>query len=169
MGLTRAEQKVRGAVFELNGDRCMICRIARPASYSHRLPRSAGGGFTVVNGLALCGDGVSGCHGALEARPDLAYACGWKVRRGHDPDTTAVLAEIDLRIGWWQPLHGDDAWELRDDRPRYGFRHDLEMAHWLLHAPGDVYARAAEYLPDRVIPKGMWPPRAVSPVSGWRR
>lgn len=43
----------------------------------HRLPRSAGGTDDRDNTLDLC----SACHDLVHARPSLAYAHGWLLRR----------------------------------------------------------------------------------------
>jgi 5-methylcytosine-specific restriction endonuclease McrA len=51
------------AVFARDRETCRICRI-RPAESMHEIvPRSLGGKVSLANSIAVCGDGVRGCHG----------------------------------------------------------------------------------------------------------
>lgn len=56
---------VRMAVFEREDYRCRCC--GRPAKSMHEIvPRSLGGAVSLENSVALCGDGVRGCHGKIQ-------------------------------------------------------------------------------------------------------
>lgn len=88
-------------------------RIAE--SYAHRLPAGAGGAVTYANGLALCGSGTTGCHGASEKARELSYATGWLVRRCQDPAAVPVLAVVQGITSWW--LLGLDGHAVHVDPP----------------------------------------------------
>lgn len=94
-----------GALCEARTDWC----LARPdgllsgrrdgrsvrTSRHHRQPRGMGGSALAVqhelaNLLLVCGDGVAGCHGWIEAYRDEAYDRGLLVRRGLDPAQVPV-------------------------------------------------------------------------------
>jgi hypothetical protein len=47
---------------------CVICEDARSQSAHHIVKRSQGGDDVLANTVGVCGDGVRGCHGRLEAR-----------------------------------------------------------------------------------------------------
>lgn len=54
---------VRSYVFEREQGTCRIC-VVRPAESMHEIvPRSLGGRVSRSNSIAVCGDGVRGCHG----------------------------------------------------------------------------------------------------------
>jgi hypothetical protein len=63
----------------------------------HRKKRGQGGLWTPQNIVAVCGDGVRGCHGWIEANPDAAAATGWHVRPWLDPAETLIL----YRLSHW--------------------------------------------------------------------
>ena len=85
--------------FSIRAAECCICGASRAdgrISAHHVYPRSQGGDDVVANLVALCGDGVSGCHGDVEhhrneARARLAdHLCRKR------PD---VLAYLDDKLG----------------------------------------------------------------------
>jgi hypothetical protein len=69
----------------------------RPVRHSrhHRTPRGRGGTrdpdvHRLDRLLLVCGDGVTGCHGYLEAHRTEAYARGWLVHHGTDAATVPL-------------------------------------------------------------------------------
>lgn len=52
----------------LKGVICVLC--GEPGTLHHVLPRSQGGDDIEANLLGLCGDGVAGCHGLIEANDE---------------------------------------------------------------------------------------------------
>lgn len=55
-------------------DRCRICETTFGTSFHHIVPKSLGGDDLKDNIVPLCGDGVRGCHGLVEARDPEACA-----------------------------------------------------------------------------------------------
>lgn len=95
-GPTGAEREARRIVYARSGGLCELCGH-RAESWSHRRASGQGGEWAASNGLHLCGDGVRGCHGWLEAHPLWADAGGWRlVHRDPDPAVTPVW----LPGGW---------------------------------------------------------------------
>lgn len=67
-------RRIRVAVFARDGGRCRCC--GRPATSMHELrPRSLGGAVSLANSIAVCGDGVQGCHGRLQRHEIETFAC----------------------------------------------------------------------------------------------
>ncbi|RPA65766.1 HNH endonuclease [Gordonia oryzae] len=56
----------------------------------HRKNRSQGGEWSPVNCVALCGDGVRGCHGWATVNPNAAHDEGFHVRPWEDPASVPV-------------------------------------------------------------------------------
>lgn len=96
--------------------RCEICgKSLSWEAYSkhHRRPRGMGGnreGWVndVTNLLLLCGTGVSGCHGMVEANRARAYDAGWLVRSGYRPvevpvDITGIGMHFLTPAGAYEP------------------------------------------------------------------
>lgn len=69
---TRAAE-VRVYVFARERDVCRCCRKRRAESRHELRFRSLGGKINRQNCVAVCGDGVQGCHGFLQ-RNEIAYA-----------------------------------------------------------------------------------------------
>lgn len=60
-----SERDAKDQVRLRDGYRCRICR--RPMGSVHEIvPKSLGGVPSLENSIAVCGDGVSGCHGFLQ-------------------------------------------------------------------------------------------------------
>lgn len=84
--------------------KCELCGGSLDSmSVHHRRPRGMGGtrrGWVNEpdNLLAVCGSGVTGCHGMIESRRADAYDFGWLVRTGMDPSTVPFC---DLDGQWW--------------------------------------------------------------------
>lgn len=57
----------------------------------HRKKRGQGGLWEPTNIVAVCGDGVRGCHGWFEHNPNAAAEGGWHVRPWEDPAEVPVL------------------------------------------------------------------------------
>lgn len=70
MGRIRNAELFRA--MHLEGGECVLCGV-RGQSLHHVLPRSLGGDDVRENLVWLCGDGVAGCHGLIEARHE--HAC----------------------------------------------------------------------------------------------
>lgn len=56
----------------LTEGRCRICERNLPLTRHHLVPKSLGGSDVDDNIVPLCGDGVRGCHGLIEARDPIA-------------------------------------------------------------------------------------------------
>lgn len=62
----RDTSDIRAYVFARERDLCRCCRC-RPAESMHEMRfRSLGGKVGRKNSIAVCGDGVRGCHGLLQ-------------------------------------------------------------------------------------------------------
>ncbi|GAA2577821.1 hypothetical protein GCM10009862_16420 [Microbacterium binotii] len=82
------------AIWDRDGGRCFKCGRRLVFEYRgidwsahHRSPRQMGGSKVwwinqAANGLLLCGSGVTGCHGWVEANRREAEIQGFIVRRG---------------------------------------------------------------------------------------
>lgn len=76
-----------------------VC-LGRATNWHHRLPRSHGGKWLAGTGLAVCGSGSTGCHGALtntNGRRDEFVRNGWIVESWQNP------LEVPVRLaahGW---------------------------------------------------------------------
>ncbi len=79
---------VRAYIFARERDLCRCCR-KRQAESMHELKfRSAGGKVSKANSVAVCGDGVRGCHGLLQRHQIDVY--------GEHGSTTDINAERTL-------------------------------------------------------------------------
>lgn len=58
--------KIRAYVFARERDVCRCCRKRRAESMHEIVFRSQGGKISRKNSIAVCGDGVRGCHGFLQ-------------------------------------------------------------------------------------------------------
>lgn len=106
----KAEESARKIVRERDGHRCQLCGrsiVDYPSSIHHRRPRGAGGSALLEqpsNLVRLCGDGVRGCHGWLEANRTHAKEIGW------------ILPKLNLDVRADEtPLLTVDGWMLLDD------------------------------------------------------
>jgi len=87
---------VRTYVFARERNICRCCRF-RPADSMHELrPRSVGGKVSRRNSIAVCGDGVRGCHGLLQRK---AITFGWAVEIGAEGNLHFV-AETPTAAEW---------------------------------------------------------------------
>lgn len=69
----------------------------------HRLKRGQGGLWVPQNIVALCGDGVRGCHGWCESHPQAGHDIGFCVKPWEDP----ALMPIKYRLSTWALLTPD--------------------------------------------------------------
>lgn len=81
-------------------ERC--CRNGRLTMH-HRKKRGQGGLWAPENIVAVCGSGVTGCHGWIEHHPDRAAAEGFHVRPWFDPS----VVMIRYRLSHWALLLPD--------------------------------------------------------------
>jgi len=58
--------EVRQYVFARERDLCRCCRFRRAESMHELRPKSLRGRVSRSNSIAVCGDGVRGCHGFLQ-------------------------------------------------------------------------------------------------------
>lgn len=106
----RVQRDARVLVDLRDGQSCRRCGRSvhdQPSSIHHRIPRGAGGCALVDRASLLvrvCGDGVRGCHGWIEANRTDAEPEGWilpKLNPDIDPEQ--------------EPLLTADGWALLDD------------------------------------------------------
>lgn len=71
----------------------------------HRLKRGQGGLWEPQNIVALCGDGVRGCHGWCEANPTKGWELGFCVKPWENP----AEQPIKYRLSTWALLTSDGA------------------------------------------------------------
>lgn len=86
------------ALFSQRASACAVCGVGRSARLSahHIYPRGRGGDDVTANLVALCGDGVMGCHGDVEAyRGDARARLGRHLALMR-PDT---LEYLDAKLG----------------------------------------------------------------------
>ena len=108
-----SERRGREAVYARSDGLCELCGQSRAHSFHHRLKRSHGGGWEASNGLHLCGDGVRGCHGRIEANPAWARGLGLWVSSG-----SAVPPPSQIPVMTWRGmvhLADDGTWTKADE------------------------------------------------------
>ena len=111
------EARAREIVAQRSEDRCEIavpgvCRGIR-RSVHHRRKRSQGGDWRPSNLLAACGDGTTGCHGYVEARPRWANEHGlWLFAGDGEPHEVSVFMRWANSRSWY--LLDDDGMLLWD-------------------------------------------------------
>lgn len=79
----------------------------------HRVKRGQGGTWAVENIVAVCGDGVRGCHGWIESHPNAAAAEGFHVRPWCNPAEVMVC----YRLSHWALLLPDGTVDYDPARP----------------------------------------------------
>ena len=80
------EKKCRKIVTERSEGFCERCCYGAALTVHHRKKRSQGGLWSPDNCVAVCGDGVRGCHGWIEHNPNDAADEGFHVRPWDVPD-----------------------------------------------------------------------------------
>lgn len=122
---------VRQAILERDNMGCVRCGTpvdASPDGYSlqHRVARKMGGTSDYLigrpaNGATLCGDGVRGCHGYVEANPVEAERFGYAVQSWADPATVPMYT---MRDGW--VLLDNKGFKHRAEEPPSGGAHEAD-------------------------------------------
>ena len=103
-GLHVGEKKAKGLAKKRSGGDCEVvipglCDY-RGVDFHHRLFRSQGGKWEIVNGLYVCRP----CHRALtdtNGRRSEYERNGWIVPSYGDPASTEVLMFHNQRLDWW--------------------------------------------------------------------
>lgn len=102
-------------IWERDRGRCVRCGESQVFGYRgrswsvhHRRPRGMGGTSLpwvaeAANGIVLCGDGVSGCHGWVETHRGEAVEAGWLVSK------LGYLTAADVPV-----MYPDGLWRLDD-------------------------------------------------------
>lgn len=102
------EVKCRRVVAERSGGRCEWCG-RRAESMHHRLPGQMGGDpvdyWHPSRVIAVCGDGVRGCHGLIESRPRWVYDAGLLVRRSPRTPPGAWCATVPMLLRARTPVY----------------------------------------------------------------
>lgn len=98
-----SEAKVREIVRTRSGGKCEavvpgVC-LGLAQSMHHR--RKPGRVWQPSNLLHLCGDGTIGCHGWIEANPELAHYDGLWLFAGEAPLTTSCHMRWENQRSWW--------------------------------------------------------------------
>lgn len=102
---SKVTKDVRAYVFARERNLCRICRL-RPAESMHELRfRSLGGKVSRMNSVAVCGDGVRGCHGFAQ-RNEISYrffdddvSIGAEGDIDFKPLTAAAAEWLKCRVG----------------------------------------------------------------------
>ncbi|WP_280475457.1 HNH endonuclease [Nocardia asiatica] len=85
------ESATRKLLATRSGGLCERCGIAPAQSVHHRWKRGQGGPWSASNCVALCGDGVRGCHGFAEHNPNAAEPEGLHLRPWITPADSRFL------------------------------------------------------------------------------
>lgn len=99
-----AVAEIRVYVFGRERGLCRICRCRRADSMHELRPRSLGGKVSKANSVAVCGDGVRGCHGFAQ-RHEIDWSASTK--RGADgtlsfkPRTQAAADQMLVALHRW--------------------------------------------------------------------
>jgi hypothetical protein len=92
---------VRAYVFGRERHICRCCRF-RPAASMHEVkPKSLGGKVSRKNSVALCGDGVQGCHGFCQ-RHQIAVGAsilGAEAELVFTPETESAAEWLRIKVG----------------------------------------------------------------------
>ena len=137
--MTGFDARTAALVLERQGGRCFWCRTwiasgTRGLDYSihHRCPRRRGGNKSdwinaPSNALAVCGSGVTGCHGWIESARDTALDLGLLVSgvaANVNPNRRPAHIPVTDRDGarWWLT---DDGGMHPADEDDGGERHPL--------------------------------------------
>ena len=97
---------VRGLVNKRSGGVCERCGIKPATNIHHRRARGMGGTRRDIHSaewlLHLCGTGTTGCHGYIEAHPEISYSKGWTLRQNRRARDTPVQTSAG-----WDILNSD--------------------------------------------------------------
>lgn len=92
-------------------ERCGVSVQSIPMSIHHRRPRAMGGTNRPEtnypsNLMALCGTGITGCHGYLESHRNEAFDYGFIVPQFETPS----VVEVKTFINGWVLLNDDGSY-----------------------------------------------------------
>jgi hypothetical protein len=99
-------REARRLVEKRDGGACVKCLRTPPGlNWDHRLNRSQGGKWELVNGQLLCGSGTTGCHGFITGSPGWAVRNGYSVPGWADPAWYPAQRSLPttvgtMRLGW---------------------------------------------------------------------
>jgi hypothetical protein len=79
-------------------------------SMHHRRKRSQGGDWSSDNLVHVCGSGTTGCHGWIEANPQLALERGLSLRNGDPAARPVELVFRGHRARWQLQDNGTLTW-----------------------------------------------------------
>ncbi len=88
--------EVRAYVFARERNICRCCRFRRADSMHELRPRSLGGKRSRTNSVAVCGDGVNGCHGFLQR-----YEIEWSGTAPWYAESTLWFQAMSQRAAEW--------------------------------------------------------------------
>lgn len=97
---TRGNGAIREYVFEREQGMCRCCRCRRADSMHELLFRSLGGKVSKRNSVAVCGDGVRGCHGYLQ-RNEIDWQGDAEERLSFQPLTKRAAEWMRIKLGLW--------------------------------------------------------------------
>lgn len=104
------EREVKQQVRIRDGFRCRVCR--RPMGSVHEIdPKGMGGSKTAVrleNSIAVCGDGVAGCHGLMQRGEVVVVPADGAGIDANGPLTFEVKTDAAMR---WLALGQGDVHE----------------------------------------------------------
>lgn len=147
-------------ILERDDGRCARCGVsvqldARGVAWSvhHRRPRGMGGSrdplvSSPVNGVVLCGSGVTGCHGHVESNRDQGRLHGWLVPKWRDPTEVPVEHWAHgwswITEGGYRALSEPELWLLAgrwldDEMTSRGLSHEDEEVVRLSRAAADLF------------------------------
>jgi hypothetical protein len=91
--------EIRAYVFARERDICRCCRMRAAESMHELRPKSLRGRVSRTNSVAVCGDGVRGCHGFLQ-RHEISFTAGIEGAEGPLLFTPEKLSAAEwLHIG----------------------------------------------------------------------
>lgn len=92
--------EIREFVFDREQGICRCCRIRRAESMHELRFRSLGGKVSKRNSVAVCGNGVEGCHGLLQ-RLQIDWHGDAQDLLQFKPKTDAAAEWMRVTVGTW--------------------------------------------------------------------
>jgi hypothetical protein len=102
--MTGFTPKTRALIYARDGG-CVVCGHDGDLNIHHRTPRGMGGSKApwvnrASNGISVCGSGVHGCHGRIEANRSWAEVKGYIVRRGLNLPVNVPVEHVRFGPVW---------------------------------------------------------------------